>query len=109
MVDGPARLRPTIAEAAALGDEAAVRGLFARLRSRRVVGKCVVRAAADPDPAVVAAAADAADAFPFPANPVPVVLAAAATAAETAPVLADTAPPEPGREPPSASPGPGAG
>ena len=44
-MDGPARLRPRIAEEADLGDVAAVRGVFARLRSRRVVGKCVVRAA----------------------------------------------------------------
>ncbi len=72
LVDGPARLRPRIADEAALGDEAAVRALFARLRSRRVVGKCVIRAdaaAADPVPdataaAVAAAAVAAASAAP---------------------------------------------
>jgi hypothetical protein len=42
LVDGPGRLRPRITEEAAVGDEAAVRTVFARLRSRRVVGKCII-------------------------------------------------------------------
>ncbi len=69
MVDGPARVRPRIAEEAALGDEAAVRAVFARIRSRRVVGKCVLSAAAAPDAPAAADAAPGGEAAQV--NPVP--------------------------------------